>query len=103
MLKPNQLPIRRLQRVATNSPAMLVVESEKGQSIFRGTAIDSSEKGVRIKTSFTSLTNGQTIEVVLLGDLKRALRCRVAWVRQPGPEHSGQFGLEFMGPVLALS
>ena len=82
---------------------MLVVHSENRESIYRGTAIDSSEHGVRVKTSFTSLASGQTVEVVLMGDLKRALRCRVVWVRQSQSDHYGHLGLEFASPVLAQS
>lgn len=102
-LKQDPLSGRRSRRVATSAPAMLVIHSENRESIYRGTAIDSSEHGVRIKTSFTSLTSGQTVEVVLLGDLKRALRCRVVWVQPRRSDHYGHLGLEFVSPVLAQS
>jgi len=101
--KQEQLSGRRFERAATNVPAVLVVKDENGQSIFRGTAIDTSEHGVRIETSFTSLTSGLTVEVVLMGDLKRALRARVVWVQQMRSEHYGCLGLEFVSPIMAQS
>ncbi|MHB8654103.1 MAG: PilZ domain-containing protein [Terriglobia bacterium] len=102
-LKQDLLSGRRFERVPIHVPAVMVVKAGNGESIFRGTAIDTSEHGVRIETSFTSLTSGQTVEVVLMGDLQRALRCRVVWVQQKHAEHYGHLGLEFVSPVLAQS
>jgi len=102
-LKQVNLSGRRFERVPTHVPAVMVVNAGNGQSIFRGTAIDTSEHGARIETSFTSLTSGQTIEVVLMGDLRRALRCRVVWVQQKKSEYYGHLGIEFVSPVLAQS
>jgi len=100
-LKQVNLSGRRFERVPINVPAVMVVKAGDGESIFRGTAIDTSDHGVKVETSFTSLTSGQTVEVVLMGVLKRALRCRVVWVQEMRAGHYGYLGLEFMNPMVA--
>ena len=100
-LKQEDLSSRRFERVPTHVPAVLVVKADNGESIFQGTAIDTSDHGVKVETSFTSLATGQTVELLLMGVLKRALRCRVVWVQQMRAEHYGYLGLEFVSPTVA--
>lgn len=96
MLKLEQLSGRRSERVATNVPAMLLVNSESGQTSCEVNAIDTSQHGVRIQTSFFSLAPGQTVEVILMGDHRRSAMGRVVWVRQSLSDRTLQLGLEIM-------
>jgi PilZ domain len=92
---------RRSERAHARVPAKLLVNSESGNYVCKGAAIDSSDHGVRIQTSFPFLTPGQTVEVVLIGDPKRSVLCRVVWVGPHGSERAGQVGLEFLGSSAA--
>ena len=102
-LKQENLSGRRFERVPIQVPAVMLVKGGNSESIFRGTAIDTSDHGVRVETSFTSLSTGQTVEVVFMGALKRALHCRVVWVQQMQAEHYGYLGLEFVSAAGAHS
>jgi hypothetical protein len=96
MLNHEQLSGRRSERVATNVPALLLVNSESGQTSCQVHAIDKSQHGVRIQTSFFSLAPGQTVEVILMGDQRRSALGRVVWVRPSSSDRTLQLGLEIL-------
>lgn len=91
---------RRSVRVPDKVPAKLLVNSAEGNYVCRGVGCDRSLHGMRVQISFPFLTVGQTVEVVLAGDRRLTLKCRVAWVGKPGSALAGQVGLEFVTPLL---
>lgn len=100
MFKNRQLSGRRSERVATNVPAVLLVNSESGRTSREVSAIDKSDHGVRIQTYFLPLTPGQTVEVKLMGDQRRSALGRVVWVRPSSSDRTFQLGLEVLSSQL---
>ena len=93
--KHDQLSGRRSERVATDVPATLRVTSERGQTSCQVSAIDTSQHGVRIQSSFFSLAPGQTVEL-MMGEHRHSARGRVVWVRPSSSEHSLLLGIEIL-------
>ncbi len=90
---------RRSPRSPAKVPAKLLVNSEDGNYVCKGEACDCSAHGLRIQITFPFLAVQQAVEVVLDGQPRRSVKCRVVWLGRPGTEYAGRVGLEYLTPV----
>jgi len=116
---------RRHERLAVVSPATLFIDSEAGEIVGHSSyrldisesgarlrtsageivghssyTLDISERGARLRTSAIALSPGQTVVVLPHGEApRRAVRGRVAWIREAGSDQERELGLEFHNPT----
>ncbi|SRR5712692_5158732 len=92
---------RRHERLAAVSPATLFIDSEAGGIVGHSSyTLDISERGARLRTSAIALSPGQTVVVLPHGEApRRAVRGRVAWIREAGSDQERELGLEFHNPT----
>ncbi len=92
---------RRAERFPSPVPVRiaLVVESHVSQTEHPADLLDTSEKGLRIKTG-VELIPGATVDVIMEGRANRVLQSRVVWVGERGSKLEGQVGLEVLRLLL---
>jgi PilZ domain len=88
---------RRLDRIPTNMPVTLLIESQGQSHRQRARLFDISDTGMRLKTG-VALVKGQQVEIVSQHGMQEPERARVVWVSEVESEPAHWVGVEILNP-----